>query len=115
MAEKKGVFSKALGIFVETDGDARDAESDAGKPPGGGSAADEIAAIAKGAGVARPPAEAPLPPNLKLDTAQAALAPTDFDLIFKNAGMDASELDRVKKAEELLKSLPAETPQPVKK
>src|SRR5437016_4572892 len=109
MAEKKGVFSKALGIFVESDS----ADSEEAATP-----ADEIAALAQKAGVApagpKSPTEPP-PPNLKYDSAQAAQAPTDFDLIFKNAGMDSAELDRVKKAEDLLKSLPAETPQPVKK
>jgi hypothetical protein len=116
MAEKKSVFSKALGIFVETGSPEPEAESET--PEGEGSAADEIAAIARGAGVA--PRGAPAPagppmPNLSLDKAQAATAPTDFDAIFRGAGMDASELDRVKKAEDLLKSLPAETPQAVKK
>ncbi len=42
-------------------------------------------------------------------------APADFDTVFRDAGMDAQELDRVKKAEELLKGLPEATPQDVKR
>jgi hypothetical protein len=42
-------------------------------------------------------------------------AQVDFDAVFKGAGMDAAELDRVRKAEELLKSLPEATPQDVKR
>ena len=42
-------------------------------------------------------------------------AAVDFDAIFREAGMDVAELDRVRKAEELLKSLPPETPASLQK
>jgi hypothetical protein len=101
MSEKKGVGSKLLGIFVEDTGTDDTAKADAGKTP-----AQIVAELA-----------GPPPPNLKLDklSSPGGGAPADFDAIFKDAGMDAAELDRVKKAEELLKSLPDSTPQPVKK
>lgn len=115
MSEQKGLGSKLLGIFVETEG----------KPAEGKSAADEIAELAgKVNAGAKPPAKTvpaplaePLPPNLKLQPAPASAtaATLDFDAIFKDAGMDVAELDRVKKAQELLKTLPEATPQPVKK
>ncbi|MGC4117483.1 MAG: hypothetical protein QM765_23575 [Myxococcales bacterium] len=47
--------------------------------------------------------EAPEPPKV-------APANINFEAIFRDAGMDVMELDRVKKAEELLKNLPPETP-----
>jgi len=51
------------------------------------------------------PAAAPAP-----EAPQVAPANVNFDAIFRDAGMDVAELDRVKKAEELLKNLPPETP-----
>jgi hypothetical protein len=42
-------------------------------------------------------------------------ATVDFDVVFKSAGLDAGELDRVRKAEDLLKSLPESTPQDIKR
>lgn len=117
---EKGLGSKLLGLFVEVP-ENEEAKSDEGKSP-----ADIVAELAQGTGAApaagksggrpaMPAAEAMPPPNVKLDKAPIAGAPTDFDAIFRDAGMDVSELDRVKKAEELLKSLPEATPQPIKK
>jgi len=91
VSDKKGVGSKILGIFVE---DAAGAPAEAPAPP--------------------PPA-APLA-GMKADRLTVAVgAPADFDAVFREAGMDAADLDRVKKAEELLRTLPEATPQPVKK
>jgi hypothetical protein len=103
MTEKKGVGSKILGIFVETpESDSAPASQEDGKTPA------EI--VAELAGQAAPA------PNLRMDKLPVSVgAPADFDAIFRDAGMDAAELDRVKKAEELLRSLPEATPQPVKK
>ena len=42
-------------------------------------------------------------------------AQVDFDAVFKTTGLDASDLDRVRKAEELLKGLPESTPVDVKR
>lgn len=52
---------------------------------------------------------------MKLDAAPAAGSSTDFDAIFRGAGMDGAELDRVKKAEDLLKALPESTPTAIKR
>ncbi len=42
-------------------------------------------------------------------------ANVDFDGVFKQAGIDSGDLDRVRKAEELLKGLPEATPIEVKR
>jgi hypothetical protein len=113
MAEnEKGLGSKFLGLFVE-----KEAGEQTGK-----SAADEIAELARQSGADAP---APPPPHAPGHAAPAAAAgpalkvapgtSTDFDAVFREAGMDAAELDRVKKAEELLKSLPDATPLDVKR
>ncbi|HLL04263.1 MAG TPA: hypothetical protein VK539_27005 [Myxococcaceae bacterium] len=131
MSEQKGFGSKLLGIFVETDEDVRKEEQeDEVIPTGGGhkSAADLVAELAsagaavpggrRGA-VPSPEVESASPlPSLRPDKLPAAVtpgAPLDFEAIFRELGMDPDELDRVRKAEELLKSLPDATPQPVKK
>jgi hypothetical protein len=116
MAEPKGLGSKFIGLFVEREGDA-DASPDAvsAHEKGAKTAAEEIAELA--GQVAPPAAAAPAGPplNLKMTAAAAGGAPADFDAIFRDAGMDVGDLDRVKKAEELLKSLPEATPQAIKK
>jgi len=111
MTEKKGVGSKILGIFVESgEGENAPATHSKDKSP-----AEIVAELAGQAGAAPRPGGSP-PPGLKLDKlASSGAAPADFDAIFRDAGMDSGELDRVKKAEELLRSLPEATPQPVKK
>ena len=131
MSEQKGFGSKLLGIFVETDDDVRKEEQEEEVIPTGGghkSAADLVAELAS-AGAAVPGARrgaVPSPeietasplPALRADKLPAAVpagAPLDFESIFRELGMDPEELDRVRKAEELLKSLPDATPQPVKK
>jgi hypothetical protein len=112
MPEDKGFGAKLLGIFVETDNDKPD-ESSAEKSP-----AELVAELANQAGPKRPPQEAP-PPNLQVERLKGAGAAEgaalDFDTIFREAGMDVAELDRVKKAEELLKGLPEATPHAIKK
>ncbi|MHB8877877.1 MAG: hypothetical protein ACYC8T_29640 [Myxococcaceae bacterium] len=116
MAEQKGLGSKFIGLFVERDGDS-EASPDAGT--GREKTAAEVVAELAGQTGAPPPAVAqPGPPlNLKLDKMAGPTAgtPADFDAIFRDAGMDGGDLDRVKKAEDLLKSLPEATPQAVKK
>ena len=128
MAEQKGIGSKLLGLFVEKDGGGE--SPDTPEPTGEQSAADLVAELAnqtapggpkpsKGAAHPAPhePAPLPPPPNLKLDkmTAPSTGDKVDFDQIFKDGGLDPSDLDRVKKAEELLKGLPEGTPHEVKK
>lgn len=113
-----GIGSKLIGLFVErpADGDATDekAGTDGAMKK---SAADLVADLAAKSGPLKPTATAPQGPALKLDkmAAAGAAAPTDFDAIFRDAGMDAAELDRVKKAEELLRGLPEATPHDVKR
>jgi hypothetical protein len=107
MTEPKNLGSKLLGLFVETDGE---------KPAEEKSPADIVNELAAES-VGKPSAAGTEPvPGLKLDRVPSGPAPsTHFEAIFRDAGMDANELDRVKKAEELLKSLPESTPQTVKK
>src|SRR4051812_12879983 len=111
MAEnEKGLGSKIKGLFFETDGESEQAPEGADPK----SAADLVAELAKQSGPPKP-AEPP-PPNLNTQKMTSGVgAPADFDTIFKDAGMDVAELDRVKKAEELLKGLPEATPQDVKR
>src|SRR5689334_17455372 len=105
MAEnEKGLGSKFLGLFVEKEDGA----------PAEKNAADEIAELAKQSG-APPPSAQPAPPAPGPALKMPATASTDFDAVFRDAGMDMGELDRVKKAEELLKGLPESTPQDVKR
>jgi hypothetical protein len=113
MPEDKGIGSKILGLFVESEGEAK--PEDTGElsrfglksPPK--SAAEEVADLARASGAAPAtpaPAAGPPPPPLKLTPASTPAA-VDFNAIFKDAGMDPAELDRVGKAEDLLSKLPA--------
>lgn len=114
MSEEKGLGSKLLGLFVETGEQKPDAEG-AEKSP-----AEIVAELAATAQKQRPAPPAASPnaaaaPARALNLSPASEVPTDFEAIFRGAGMDPQDLDRVKKAEELLKSLPDGTPQAVKK
>lgn len=119
MAEKS-IGSKILGIFVETP-DKSESEDPSPGDSSGKSPAEIVAELAQA--TASPSAAAPAasgpsggPPSDALEQAAAGAAePTDFDAIFKDAGMDGAELDRVKKAEDLLKALPESTPLEVKR
>lgn len=124
MPEEKGLGSKILGLFVESDKDGTPAEgTEAVSPSGEKSAADLVAELAGQTAPKKGPAPtthaAPPPPPARpaipAPTGPVTPAKVDFDAVFKGAGMDASELDRVRKAEELLKSLPEGTPQDVKR
>ena len=110
---EKGFGSKLKGLFFEKGEEGGDVE-----PAGEKSAADLVAELAAQSG-AKPHAGGPPPPppsNLNTQKMASAVgAPADFDVIFKEAGMDVAELDRVKKAEDLLKGLPESTPQDVKR
>ena len=117
MAEKN-IGSKILGLFVETGGGAEAAP----EIEGGKSAADLVAELAQSAGGKgqAAPDGAPLPPAsapMKFDRVPAAPSgdKVNFEEIFSAAGMDPAELDRVKKAEELLRGLPPGTPDAVKR
>ncbi len=112
MAEQKGLGSKILGIFVETHDEKAPEPSDAEKTP------EEIVAELAGTSPAGRRGAGPGQGVAALDPqklAATASGPADFEAIFREAGMDREELDRVRKAEELLRSLPEATPQPVRK
>jgi hypothetical protein len=113
----KGIGSRILGIFVETP-DKPDSPEALEPEQSGRSPADLVAELAQASAAAPggpgPGPGAPARQAAALESAIAA-APTDFDTIFKDSGMDADELDRVRKAEELLKSLPEATPIEVKR
>lgn len=120
MPEEKGLGSKLLGLFVEVKDDGTPAEGTEAVSAGDGekSAAELVAELAgqsapkRGAATtAAPPARAAIPTH----TGPVTPAQVDFDAVFKGAGMDTAELDRVRKAEELLKSLPEATPVDVKR
>ncbi len=129
MPDDKSLGKRILGLFVETV-DENATPTPAGDP---GSPADEIAALARqsaptAAPVAPDPRQATSAPA-KAPPAPAAAAPVrlppsaeaappakiDFDAVFKNAGIDPSSLDRVRKAEELLKTLPDSASDDVKR
>jgi hypothetical protein len=116
MPEEKGLGSKLLGLFVESkEGPSPDSgPSDQDEK----SAADQIADIASRAVPPKmevPPALGRMAPPLAGTGAPVTPAQVDFDAVFKTAGMDVSDLDRVRKAEELLKSLPEATPLDIKR
>jgi cell division protein FtsB len=130
MPDEKGLGSKILGLFIEhehAEAPSENTDADGGpEEPREKSAAELVAELAQQSG--RPPKQAPAPPPparaapgpvattpLPPPPANVAPAQVDFDAVFRNAGMDAGELDRVRKAEELLKSLPEATPQDVKR
>lgn len=121
MSEQKGFGSRILGIFVEMDESKKQEELPA-DPDDGKSAADLVAEMTagvvgrRGASPSNPAPAAPLPEtSTDKPPASVPAAPSDFDTVFRELGMDAAELDRVRKAEELLKSLPEATPLAVKK
>ncbi|MDP2269725.1 MAG: hypothetical protein Q8N23_00740 [Archangium sp.] len=123
MPEEKGLGSKFLGLFVESkDGTPEEGteaveRSDKEKTP-----AELVAELAgqsapkKGSVVSPGPAAAPAPrPAMPAPSGPVTAATVDFDAVFKTTGLDASDLDRVRKAEELLKGLPESTPIDVKR
>lgn len=100
MADKKGFGSTVLGWFVVRDGDEKKDES-----------AEEL--IAKYASDTPPPP----PPEVKLtgELPRAQGGNVDFAAVYRAAGVDDAEQDRMNKAMSLLTTLPAETPKDVKK
>lgn len=116
MPEEKGLGSKLLGLFVEVKPGSSGEGDEVSEPSDAGESADQspaavVAALASQSARLPPPA-APLPTRAQGNVAPAQV---DFDAVFKTAGMDGGDLDRVRKAEELLKGLPAATPVDVKR
>ncbi len=105
MSDGKGWGKTVMGWFVVQEGGAQGSGATA-------DASDADALIAKYAGSA--PAEPP-PVELKGPLPSVVNGAVDFDQVFEAAGVDAEERNRVVKAQELLRSLPAEQPAAVKK
>ena len=102
MSDKKSWGSTVLGWFIVQDGAP---ESAADAPP------DPDAALIAAAAAATPtPVIFEKDPPPPASDGQVA-----FDDVFTAAGIDAEERERVTKAQQLVTSLPAETPVPVKK
>lgn len=119
MPDDKSIGKRILGLFVES-GDAAASPSDE-PSTGAASPADEIAALARNsAPVAAEPVAVAAPARVAV-TAPGTVptnvepAKIDFDVVFKNAGIDPQALDRVRKAEELLKTLPDSAGEEVKR
>lgn len=125
MPDDKSLGKRILGLFVESVDETKPStDTDPDRAP---SPADEIAALAKQSApqAAQPvtaSAQVPKPvnaPQVKpVATASVAgvePAKVDFDGVFKNAGIDPQALDRVRKAEELLKNLPDSASDEVKR
>ncbi|HNV04118.1 MAG TPA: hypothetical protein PLE61_04445 [Vicinamibacterales bacterium] len=92
MSDKKSWAATVLGWFVVSeDGERRE----------------DAAASGSGA--------APMPPVFVKDPPAALGGQVDFGAVFEAAGLDADQIGRVSKAQELVSSLPAETPAAVKR
>lgn len=123
MPDDKSLGKRILGLFVESVDETK--PSTTADPDGAPSPADEIAALAKqsapqaaqpvAAPVARPVHAAPPKPVATAAATAVEPAKVDFDGVFKNAGIDPQALDRVRKAEELLKNLPDSASDEVKR
>ncbi len=125
MPDDKSLGKRILGLFVESVDDTKPSSTTT-DPDGAPSPADEIAALAKqsapqaaqpvaNAVVARPVNAPPAKPVATASAAAVEPAKVDFDGVFKNAGIDPQALDRVRKAEELLKNLPDSASDEVKR
>lgn len=126
MPEEKGLGSKILGLFVEVKDDGTPVEGTPAveRADGEKSAAELVAELAGQSAPRKGPATVAAPPSPTATAAPVSVprpagpvtpAEVDFDQVFRGAGMDVGELDRVRKAEELLKSLPEATPVEVKR
>ena len=122
MPDDKSLGKRILGLFVESVDETKPAADP--ETEGTPSAADEIAALAKQSApqaapiAAAAPKPVAAPPPRPVATASATAvepAKVDFDGVFKNAGIDPQALDRVRKAEELLKNLPDSASDDVKR
>jgi hypothetical protein len=99
--KKKGWGKTVLGWFVETDNPAAASE--------GNLSADELYAKYAQAEVT------PSPVALTNAPTAGPGGAVDFEAVYRAAGMTPAELDHVKKAAELLRNLPADTPTEIKR
>lgn len=107
---EKGWGKSVLGWFVVEEGASQRTSPATSEGTAPADAADAL--IAKYASTPEPP---PPPLELKGPLPQSVGGVIDFDQVFELGGVDAGERDRVTKARDLLRSLPAETPVMVKK
>lgn len=107
---EKGWGKTVLGWFVVEEGASQREAPASSEGTAPADAADAL--IAKYASAPEP---APPPVELKGPLPASVGGVIDFDQVFEQGGVDAAERDRVTKARELLRSLPAETPTAVKK
>jgi hypothetical protein len=110
MSERKSWGSTVLGWFIVQDGEsATMAEASSVEAPSSSAEAD--AAVIAAAAAAAPESSA----IFQHDPPAAAGGNVPFEAVFDSAGVDAEERERVAKAQQLLASLPTETPVAVKK
>ncbi len=103
MADKKTWGSTVLGWFIVQD--------EAQPAPDDGAAAGD----ADAASIAAAAAAQPTPPIFQQEPPPPTDGQVAFDQVFGAAGIDEAERERVGKAQQLLSSLPADTPVAVKK
>jgi len=101
VTDKKSWGSTVLGWFIVQD-EEQAAGAEAGSP-------DADAALIAAA------AHAPVPDVFQSAPPAPVGGQVEFEAVFEAAGIDAGERERVDKAQQLLSSLPAETPVAVKK
>jgi hypothetical protein len=107
MSEKKGWGRTVKGWFVIDEDGPKKAKSDA--------SVDDLIAKYANEPVPEPPSAPPNNVQLQGDIPRAAGGVLDLPGIFRAAGISVDEQDRMAKALELLKTLPADTPAAVKK
>jgi hypothetical protein len=109
MGEKKGWGRTVMGWIIVDD----HAKGEAARAPTGDSVEDLLARYSGDPGA--PPAPAPMPVQLQGDVPRAQGGKLELGRIFAAASISPEEQGRVVKAQELLRTLPTETPLPVKK
>jgi len=109
MTDKKSWGSTVLGWFIVQEGLGGRSDATDGASPAVSAPDADAALIA--AAASQPPAQA----FFQTEPPPPADGQVAFDAVFQSAGIDADERERVAKAQQLLNSLPAETPLPVRK
>lgn len=124
MSEKRGWGKSVIGWFVVQDEENQSTSAPAQAPATAVSDVDALLSKYGGAPespIVRPVAaqspelSSPVPPAPTAPTPAVVVGDIDFAPVYEQSGIDAQERDRVAKAIELLRSLPMETPAPVKR
>jgi len=111
MTDKKSWGSTVLGWFIVQDGAPSSSDIPSAPAPVSASADADAALIAAAAAAA----PGPSPDFFQKEPPPPAGGQVQFDAVFDSAGIDEAERERVGKAQQLLGSLPADTPTAVKK